>query len=80
MLGHPDAQDFGRKFKIAFSGCAQEACGLVNMHDMGFIAKKIVIEGIEKKVFDIYIGGGLGPVPYNAKLLFENWPVEEMLP
>src|SRR3954452_21425544 len=28
MLGHPDAQNFGRKFKIAFSGCRQEACGL----------------------------------------------------
>ena len=25
MLGHPDAQGFGRKFKIAFSGCRQEA-------------------------------------------------------
>ena len=22
LLGHPDTQDFGRKFKIAFSGCA----------------------------------------------------------
>ena len=26
MLGHPDAQGFGRKFKIAFSGCREEAC------------------------------------------------------
>ena len=24
MLGHPDAQEFGRKFKIAFSGCKRE--------------------------------------------------------
>src|SRR5438105_8043038 len=38
LLGHPDTQDFGRKFKIAFSGCEQEACGLVNMHDMGALA------------------------------------------
>src|SRR5437867_10551343 len=29
LLGHPDTQDFGRKFKPAFSGCEQEACGLV---------------------------------------------------
>ena len=28
LLGHPDAQDFGRKIKIAFSGCKGEACGL----------------------------------------------------
>ncbi len=80
MLGHPDAQDFGRKFKPAFSGCAGEACGLVNMHDMGFIAKKITVNGQEKHAFDIYVGGGLGPVPYNAKLLYENRPVEDMLP
>lgn len=80
MLGHPDAQDFGRKFKIAFSGCVDEACGLVNMHDMGFIAKTVMVNGKPTPAFDIYVGGGLGPVPYNAKLLFENHPVEEMLP
>ena len=78
MLGHPDAQDFGRKFKIAFSGCEQEACGLVNMHDMGFIAK--MAPGSKAPLFDVYVGGGLGPVPYNAKKLFENLAVEEMLP
>ncbi len=27
MLGHPGTQDYGRKFKIAFSGCRDEACG-----------------------------------------------------
>lgn len=80
MLGHPDAQDFGRKFKIAFSGCSHEACGLVNMHDMGFIAKKTTEGGVEKHVFDVYVGGGLGPVPYNAKPLVENCPAGEILP
>jgi len=80
MLGHPDAQDFGRKFKIAFSGCPGEGCGLVNMHDMGFIAKKVMVNGKETKCFDVYVGGGLGPVPYNAKLLFENHPEDEILP
>src|SRR6266581_6108169 len=38
LLGHPDTQDFGRKFKIAFSGCKQNACALVSMHDLGGIA------------------------------------------
>src|ERR1017187_6453112 len=38
MLGHPDAQSFGRKFKIAFSGCKENACGLVRLHDFGAIA------------------------------------------
>src|SRR5271154_2738745 len=38
MLGHPDAQSFGRKFKIAFSGCKENACALVRLHDFGAIA------------------------------------------
>src|SRR5215475_8235642 len=38
LLGHKDTQDFGRKFKTAFSGCAQHACGLTTMHDLGLIA------------------------------------------
>ena len=29
--GIPDCQNFGRKFKPAFSGCAQHACGLTNL-------------------------------------------------
>ncbi len=38
LLGHPDCQNFGRKFKPSFSGCAQHACGLTSMHDLGLIA------------------------------------------
>jgi sulfite reductase (ferredoxin) len=76
LLGHPDCQDFGRKFKIAFSGCAHEACGLTSMHDVGVIAK---VEG-DKRGFEFYVGGGLGAVPHQAKLMYEFLPVEELLP
>ncbi len=79
LLGHPDAQDFGRKFKIAFSGCAEKACGLVNIHDMGFIAATKIENGKEKRGFKFYVGGGLGSVPQNAKLFDEFLPEEEML-
>ncbi len=51
LLGHPDCQNFGRKFKPAFSGCAQHACGLTSMHDMGFIATKRTENGKEKRGF-----------------------------
>jgi ferredoxin-nitrite reductase len=76
LLGHPDVQDFGRKFKPAFSGCEQEACGLVYMHDLGAVAQ--VRDG--KRGFKIFVGGGLGAVPYQAKVLSEFLPVEELLP
>jgi sulfite reductase (ferredoxin) len=80
LLGHPDVQNFGRKFKPAFSGCAQHACGLTNLHDIGFIATTRQENGVEKRGFVTVVGGGLGAVPYNAKLLDSFVPVEEMLP
>jgi sulfite reductase (ferredoxin) len=80
MLGHPDAQGFGRKFKIAFSGCRDKGCGLVNMHDMGGIAVTRVENGQEKRGFELYVGGGLGAVPQQAKLFAEFLPEEELLP
>ncbi len=80
LLGHPDCQDFGRKFKPAFSGCVDEACGLVMMHDFGAIARRTMVDGVERRSFDLYVGGGLGTTPHQAKLLYEDHPVEELLP
>jgi sulfite reductase (ferredoxin) len=80
LLGHPDCQDFGRKFKIAFSGCADEACALVMMHDLGAIARTRVEDGAIVRGFDVYVGGGLGTTPHQAKLLAEFLPPEELLP
>jgi len=82
LLGHPDTQSFGRKFKPAFSGCAQHACGLTGLHDLGLIAKKRLNEatGREELGFEMYVGGGLGAVPYQAKLFDEFVAPEELLP
>jgi sulfite reductase (ferredoxin) len=76
LLGHPDVQDFGRKFKPAFSGCQHEGCGLAQMHDAGYVAK--IVDG--RRGFKFVVGGGLGPVPRQAKTLFEFIPEEELLP
>jgi sulfite reductase (ferredoxin) len=80
LLGHPDAQNFGRKFKPTFSGCAQHACGLAAMHDLGFTAVTRVVDGKEQRGFRFVVGGGLGAVPQQAKLFDEFLPPEEMLP
>ena len=80
LLGHPDAQDFGRKFKIAFSGCKDEPCGLTTFHDLGFIARTRTDEGRTRRGFELYVGGGLGAVPYEAKLFDPFLPEEELLP
>jgi sulfite reductase (ferredoxin) len=82
LLGHPDCQNFGRKFKPAFSGCAQHACGLTSLHDLGLIAAKRTNDatGREEIGFEMYVGGGLGAVPYQAKLFDSFVPPEELLP
>jgi sulfite reductase (ferredoxin) len=80
LLGHPDCQDFGRKFKPAFSGCAEHACGLVMLHDVGFVAKVREVDGKPQRGFAMYVGGGLGAVPHQAKLFDEFVPGEEILP
>jgi sulfite reductase (ferredoxin) len=80
LLGHDDTQDFGRKFKVAFSGCRDEACGLTNFHDLGAIARTRVVDGQTKRGFEVVVGGGLGSVPQNALLFDEFLPEEELLP
>jgi sulfite reductase (ferredoxin) len=80
LLGHKDTQDFGRKFKTAFSGCAQHACGLANMHDLGLIASTRLEHGETRRGFQFYVGGGLGAVPHQAHLLEAFVPEEELLP
>ena len=76
MLRHPDAQNFGRKFKIAFSGCASHSCGLGRMHDIGAVAR--VQDGVEG--FQVLVGGGLGALPHQAKVYSEFVPADQMLP
>jgi sulfite reductase (ferredoxin) len=50
------------------------------MHDMGGIAVKRIENGKEKRGFALYVGGGLGAVPFDAKLFDPFVPEEELLP
>jgi len=80
LLGHPDAQNFGRKFKPTFSGCAQHACGLAAMHDLGYTAVTRTVDGKEERGFTFVVGGGLGAVPHQAKVFDDFLDPKEMLP
>ena len=80
LLGHPDAENFGRKFKIAFSGCEEHACGLASMHDIGAVAAVKEVDGEVKRGFKLYVGGGLGAVPHQAKIFDDFVSAEELLP
>ena len=80
LLGHDDTQNFGRKFKIAFSGCKDNPCGLANFHDMGCIARTRTVDGRTERGFELVVGGGLGSVPQNAQLFDAFLPETELLP
>ncbi len=64
-----------RKFKISFSGSPKDRM-IAAIHDVGAVAVTRVENGVERKGFRIYIGGGLGPMPNEAHLLDEFLPVE----
>ncbi|NWF36389.1 sulfurtransferase TusA family protein [Mariprofundus sp. KV] len=66
FLRHPLGQQFPRKFKVTFSGCASD-CGLSGMHDAGFIATHK--DG--KAGFQVWAAGGLSSQPMGALLLEE---------
>ena len=52
LLGHPDTQDMGRKFKVAFSGCKTSSCGLTNIHEMNGL--KTVLGSLINLVAAVY--------------------------
>lgn len=80
LLGHPDCQNFGRKFKPSFSGCEEHSCGLAAMHDLGFIAQVRTVDGVEQRGFRVVVGGGLGAVPRQARLFDEFMTPDKILP
>jgi sulfite reductase (ferredoxin) len=75
FLTHPKGYSLPRKFKIAFSGCSDD-CSLSTINDVGFIAKKKVIDGVERTGFRVWAAGGMGAKSRVADLL-EDFVLEE---
>lgn len=73
-LRHPLGQQFPRKFKVSFSGCATD-CALSGMHDAAFIA----MQKDGKKGFQVWAAGGLSTQPMGAILLEEFIDESEIL-
>jgi sulfite reductase (ferredoxin) len=76
FLRHPLAQALPRKFKIAFSGCAAD-CAMGGINDIGLTAIRNPQSDIG---FRMVVGGGLGPSPEVAHLLYEFVRVDELIP
>lgn len=79
LLRNPMNQNLPRKFKISFSGCPDDL-GLSAMQDIGACAALRSAEGKEERGFQLYVGGGLGPIPRIAELLEEFTSADRLLP
>src|SRR6266516_3570560 len=70
-------QNLGRKFKIAFEGCADDHSGL-RIHDIGLWARTRIENDRARRGFRVYLGGGLGAGPQLAHLYTDFLPVEDL--
>jgi sulfite reductase beta subunit-like hemoprotein/uncharacterized protein (UPF0332 family) len=70
-------QNLGRKFKITFEGCADDHSNL-RTHDIGLWAVTKTRNGILRRGFRVYLGGGLGAAPHLGQLYTDFLPVEEL--
>jgi sulfite reductase beta subunit-like hemoprotein len=72
---HKDLTDsLPRKFKVAFSGCPDD-CMATAINDVGLRA--VIRDGVPG--FRVTVGGGLGPLPTEGKLLDEFIPAESIV-
>lgn len=78
FLRNPICQEMGRKVKFAFSSSAEDSA-LTYIHDLGFIPKINLVNGIQKRGFKVLLGGGLGSQPRQADVVNEFLPEEELL-
>ncbi|HUH34081.1 MAG TPA: nitrite/sulfite reductase, partial [Daejeonella sp.] len=65
FLRNPICQEMGRKFKIAFSSSDADTA-FAFIHDLGFIPKVKIENGVEVRGFKVLLGGSLGAQPYLA--------------
>ncbi len=70
-------QNMGRKFKIAFEGCADDHSALA-FHDLGFHAVMREENGVTRRGFRVHVGGGMGSGPHVARVYSDFLPVEEL--
>jgi sulfite reductase beta subunit-like hemoprotein len=81
MIRNPICQRLPRKFKTAFSACAegQDHVG-VPIHDLGFIGRVRVNErGEEERGFTIVVGGGTSTMAQAAPVLYDFVPVDRYI-
>ncbi|HXB39510.1 MAG TPA: HEPN domain-containing protein [Bacteroidia bacterium] len=79
FLRKPFGQELGRKIKIAFSNSDADTA-FTFIHDLGFIPKLKIENGIEQRGFKVLLAGGLGAQPFLAQTAFEFLHEDKIIP
>ena len=76
---NPLTQAFPRKFKSAFTGCDDHDHVAAAIQDLTYVSQIRVEDGVEKRGFKVFVGGGTSIMPRLAKPLYEFLPEEDYL-
>ncbi|NQW21893.1 MAG: nitrite/sulfite reductase [SAR202 cluster bacterium] len=76
---HPLTQAFPRKFKAAFTGCDDHDHVAAAIQDLTYVSQIRVENGVEKRGFKVFVGGGTSIMPRLAKPLYDFLPEEDYL-
>ena len=76
---HPITQSFPRKFKSAFTGVDSRDMVAAAIQDLTYVSQVRVEDGVEKRGFKVFVGGGTSIMPRLAKPLYEFLPEEDYL-
>ena len=80
FLRNSIGQRLPRKFKINFSGCETD-CGQAMFNDAGVIpATRTLEDGTVETGFRVFIAGGLGATPFEARAIEDFTTKEDLLP
>ena len=76
---NPLTQNFPRKFKTGFTGCADHDAINAAVQDLSFIAQVRRDGGQEQRGFKVMVGGATSIMPRMGKVLYEFVAVEDYL-
>lgn len=79
FLRNPICQEMGRKFKFCFSSSEKDTAFAFG-HDLGFIPKVRVVDGVAQRGFKVLLGGGLGAQPMVAHPVHDFLPEDQLIP
>ncbi len=76
---HPITQNFPRKFKTSFTGCAEHDTVASAVHDLSYIAQIKGENGLRVRGFKVMVGGATSIMPRLGKVLYDFVPEEDYL-